>query len=129
MDTPAQTLDTHTLILAIGGMILALSLGGVAIMALRRRLLAKDASASDEGAGMLDALRAMRTRGELSEEEFQAARSAFLSRAVRSAVPGAPARGQQQARPTARRETEGERRAPPGVDLTGTPLPRPTDRE
>ncbi len=124
-----QTLDTATLVLAIGGMILALSFGGVAIMALRRRMLAKDAPASEEGAGMLDSLRAMRARGELSEEEFQAARAAFLSKAVGSAVPGVPERGARVARPMARGGTDGERRAPPGVDLTGAPLPRPTDRE
>lgn len=124
-----QTLDTSTLILAISGMILALCFGGVAIMALRRRMLAKDAPESGEGAGMLDSLRAMRARGELSEDEFQAARAAFLSRAVRSAVPGASERSDQESSPRARGGTDGERRAPPGVDLTGAPLPRPTDRE
>lgn len=127
MQTP--TLDTATLILAIGGMILAISFGGVAIMALRRRMLAKDAPASEDGAGMLDSLRAMRARGELSEEEFQSARAAFLSKAVGSAVPGAPDRSAEKARPISRGGTDGERRAAPGVDLTGAPLPRPTDRE
>jgi predicted nucleic acid-binding Zn ribbon protein len=46
--------------------------GGVVVMLLRKRLLAKDDASAD--VGLFDALKQMRDRGEMTQEEYEAAR-------------------------------------------------------
>ncbi len=82
----------------------AIIVGAVVLFVVRRRMLSDDGS---DSAGMLSLqdLREMRDRGELSEEEFEAAKGALLGRPL----------------------DVRERRANPGFDLTGEPLPSPGD--
>lgn len=102
-------------VLWAGVLIVAVIIGGMVIMYLRRRLLAKDAT--DAGGGlMLSDLRAMHKRGELSEEEFQAAKDAITARISGKPLPP---------RPPSPVRSDGALTAPPGFDLLGRPLPRP----
>lgn len=107
---------------------------GLAILAMRRRLLSRDAD-SDFQSGILDSLRAMRDEGRLTQEEYDAARRRMTARfagkaerpapspALGPAVPDPGTSGLQR-RPL----PPDELRAPPGFDLTGRPLPRPDMR-
>lgn len=84
---------------------------------IRRRALG-EVESSDEGL-TLGALRTMHNRGELSDEEFEAARDAILSRAGLDPNKARPAKavgGFVQ-------------KADPGVDLTGAPLPVRRDED
>ncbi len=92
-------------------LMIASIVGFWAALWIRKRALG-DAETSDEGL-TLGALRTMHNRGELTDEEFEAARAAIVSRAgldpdkARSPLgPGGFAR-----------------KSDPGVDLTGAPLP------
>ena len=82
-------------------MIGAIVLGAVALFVLRRRFLGDGDSDHHEALSLHD-LRQMHARGELSDEEFEAAKAALLGLAAPS-------------------ET---RRSEPGFDLAGDPLPR-----
>ena len=110
------------------GLAMAAVIGaGIGIMLFRRRVLGADAGGPE--ARMLEELRAMRDRGELSPDEFDAARRAALRGPAKAREPG-PAQG-TDARPAgvppARRESTSERVARPGFDLTGAPLPPAQD--
>lgn len=106
----------------IGVMMGALALVTIAILAFRARVLGKD-SGGDQ-AGMLDDLRAMRDRGEITPEEFDAAKAAMIARL-------APARGSgatpPRPAPMSKPRPSGGLVAKPGFDLTGQPLPKPPD--
>jgi len=92
------------LIIWIGAFVVLLVIGAVVLTAVRRRLLGE--RERDAGAGLsLHDLREMHARGDLSDEEFARAKAAVLG----SAGGAAPA--------------PGERRAAPGFDLAGDPLP------
>lgn len=120
-------------LLTIGVLILAVVVLGIVVVLLRRRLLAKDAAA-DHG-GLLDGLRGMRDRGEISVEEYDAARRRMVAKLSGQPVapgPSAPVRGRAQA-PSSSGASPGvsavrggdARVARPGFDLTGAPLPKP----
>ncbi|MCC6284849.1 MAG: hypothetical protein IT439_06035 [Phycisphaerales bacterium] len=96
------------------GILIAMALaGGVLWLRLRKRVFDEDPP--DDPASLIEQLRDARRRGVISEEEFQASRDSLLGR-----------------RPQARRVVRGEIfddgtiRARPGFDLTGTPLPDPS---
>lgn len=82
---------------------------GTGLLVYRRRVLSDQPSA-DARSGLMQGLRAMRDRGELSAEEYDAARHALAGGAGKS--------GRPKAAPDARV-------APRGFDLTGAPLPIP----
>lgn len=89
------------ILIPIGGLIVLAVIGGVAVLLARRSMLAKD-SAADPG-GMLDDLRKMRDTGQISAEEFDAARKSIAAKLkgeplTASARP--PARRDNQTRPT-----------------------------
>jgi len=96
-------------------LVLTLVAGGV-ILALRRRLLGvKDA---DQLSGsMLDDLREMRARGEISEEEYDYTRKTIAARAAGREPPPRPDSLRSPAAP------DGAIGARPGYDLTGERLP------
>jgi hypothetical protein len=99
----------------VGVLFLVALAGGFAVLLLRRWLL--DADSADHGAGWdLRALRHMRDRGEISEEEFQLARSRIIDSMSKTRPPTPTGAG-------APPYSGGELRAPPGFDLTGEPLP------
>lgn len=82
----AQQIRTDAL-LWIGLIIVVTVLGGFFIMLMRRRLLAPD-QPSHESAGLMDTLRGMRDRGEISQVEFEAARRSLIDKAMaRKAAP------------------------------------------
>lgn len=86
---PGTAAGVTRILLPIGGLIILTILGGLGVMAVRRRMLAKDSPASDQG-GLLDDLRRMRSSGQISQEEFDAARKSIAARLA--GKPSAPKR-------------------------------------
>ena len=86
----ASTRTTDAL-LWIALIIVATIGGGFFILMMRRKLLAPEEHSSEANAGIMDSLRSMRDRGELSQAEFEAARRSMIEKAMsRKSVPGAP---------------------------------------
>ncbi|MEL7473740.1 MAG: SHOCT domain-containing protein, partial [Planctomycetota bacterium] len=78
---------------------------------------------------IMESLRAMRDRGDLSDEEFQAARRRLVDRVRAEPASGGDAADTSKtpdASVTSRAGAAGLR-ARPGFDLTGAPLPPSTD--
>ena len=94
----------------LGGLIVAVIVLGLIIMKVRSSMLAKHSEASQEG--LLEGLRRMWDTGEISRDEYDAARKNMVARMAGMKAPPRP-------------PAPGEVRSPPGVDLTGRPLPRP----
>lgn len=103
----------------IGVLIAAVLVASVGVLLLRRRLFSRGGDAGGDPGSILESMRAMRDRGEMSAEEFERARAALVRRAS----------GETGPTPTARPvPTPEDLRAPEGFDLTGEPLPRAEDR-
>lgn len=97
-------------------LMLATIVGFWAAMVIRKRALSADDEESTEGL-TLGALREMHARGDLDDEEYERARAAILARAGVDPDKARPIDdGPDRAGGFARR-------ADPGVDLTGAPLP------
>ena len=87
MPTPIQTLaqpaparghgDTGGVILWIGVLIAVIMVGFVALMWVRRRMFMGE---SDQSGGLMDSLRKMRDTGQMSQQEYDAARKAMVAR-------------------------------------------------
>lgn len=88
-------------------------------LALRRRLLSAENPVEGQRR-LLDDLRAMRDRGELTPEEYDAARKSMAAAIAGRRDPNTTMR--PAPRPIS---GSGELVAPPGYDLTGRPLPKP----
>ena len=86
-------------LLWVGILVVVVVVGGIGILAIRRRLLAKD-DGSANSAGFLEELRAMHRRGEISTEEFEATRRAMTAK-IKASLAAKPARpaGAPGARP------------------------------
>lgn len=103
------------------GVLIALVLVlGIVVVLMRKRLFSDEDREAD-GAGLVTSLRAARNRGEISQAEYEHTLRRIRGRLTGEALPP-PARG-----PRAGVEEAQERRAPPGVDLAGDPLPPPQD--
>lgn len=139
-------------LLWVGILIVFVLAAGLVLMAMRRKLFSRE-DAADETAGLMDQLRAMRQRGELTEAEFNTARTAMRARMSEAldkrTADRAPKRSPEaqalidladrtphtprppRAGPTPANRApdapEPPRVAPPGFDLTGAPLPKPRD--
>lgn len=114
--------DLRPYLIWLGVMMAAVITAGVVLLILRASVLGRGRASSESG--LLDNLRAMRDRGEMSPEEFDAAKSAMASRlAVGSLAQSTPAPKKKIAPHT------GDRVAPPGFDLTGRPLPPGPDEK
>lgn len=86
----------------------------IVLLVVRRRLLGEQSE--DAGLGItLEDLRRMHARGELTDDEFAAAKRVVIGEAGGEADAAGPGTN----------PVTGARRARPGFDLTGTPLPRP----
>jgi len=123
----------------VGALIVAVLILGIAILLIRKRLFEKD---TEEVSSMLGELRRMHKSGELTTEEYDAARKALTINVANRIVPPkasnpAPEKPATHQKPApARREAPGEVRAKPGFDLTGgarggahrRPPPRPPPR-
>lgn len=112
-----QGKDLTVYFVTIGVMILVVMGLGVAIYVLRGRLFGDSGSTGTDAGTVLETLRAMRDRGEMPEDEYRAAQAALVAKAAAVRKPAAPVRQTKPPPP-------GERRAQPGFDLTGAPLPR-----
>src|SRR5437868_4412734 len=77
----AQSGSTRALIW-IGALIAVTFMGGFIILAIRRRLLSKS-GAADDASSLFDQLRAMRDRGQMTNEEFEAARRSMREKLTR----------------------------------------------
>jgi hypothetical protein len=88
--------------------------GALLIVYLRKRIFADEAA--DQPVGMMADLRAMRSRGELSDDEYERARAVMIARAT--------GKDPDQVRADSIRK-QGGLVAEPGFDLTGRPLPAP----
>jgi hypothetical protein len=101
----------------LGVLLVCVLVGGFVLLFLRRWLL--DAGADEGAAGWdLRALRLMRDRGEISEGEYELARSRIIE-AFSKSSPSTPTPSAAVSPP----RSGGELRAEPGFDLTGEPLP------
>jgi hypothetical protein len=117
---PGSAASTSTDVLIwVGVLIVAVLALGVVILVVRKRVFAKEQHRADNWIGDL---RQMHKRGELSTEEYEAARRALTAKFTGAP---APAPTPRPPRTPAAQADATERRAPPGFDLTGAPLPRP----
>ncbi len=71
--------STLKVLLFIGLLIVVATAGGLLVLWVRRRILSRGADAESQ-ASLLDGLRAMRDRGELSPEEYERARRSVVDR-------------------------------------------------
>jgi hypothetical protein len=110
----AKQLQIGPYLLWIGVSLVLVVAASVFILWYRTKVLGRDQGTQ---VGLLDELREMRNRGELSDEEYAAAKHAMVSRVSGNPTP------RPVAKATAPSTTE--RLAPPGFDLTGQPLPKP----
>ena len=135
-----HTTDAHDIlriVIPIGAMIAALIVAGVGLYLYRRSLFGKNRTLPGLGdSNVLESLRHMRDNGEISDDEFQIVKQNIVAKAVghdradsSSLNPGKMPGGQQGACDTSKNQTNiknhGVRRAAPGFDLTGEPLPEP----
>lgn len=103
------------------GLILFAIAAGVGITLLRRKVLAGPAE-TETPPMILSELRALRESGELSEQEFEQAKQALIAGIRGERASDANVR---ITKPAAAPRRSDARNAPPGVDLTGEPLPEP----
>lgn len=123
----AQSQNWASLLPWIGALVVLVALGAIGLVMLRRKLFS-NADGASAGAVSLDTLRQMRARGELSEQEFEAAKRTVVQQLGLAAGAAPPRTGPRAERlPRATASPPGELRAPPGFDLTGEPLPRRDD--
>ena len=119
-------------LIAVGILIVIVVLAGLALMVIRGRLYGGDDQADLAAGGVLETMRAMRDRGEISEEEYRTAQAAIVAKAASAKVAekdensdtDLPAKA-PPVRAQTRAPLPGEIRAKPGFDLTGEPLPPP----
>ena len=126
------------LLMWIGALILTLALLGTAIVYLRKRTLEAQ-NAANVSASLMEQLRDMHKRGEISDAEYEQTRRSMASR-VSQMLDTKRSEGlfelpdpKRRIRPSAMRPADridatdapaqGTRQAPPGYDLTGEPLP------
>lgn len=133
---PAREWTTHdsiSLVIVVGALITAVVILGVVLLALRARLFAKDAAAEGSGT-LLEHLRGMRDRGEISREEYDAAKHKMVKRLKADAGVSKGSRADHKAPTRAKPERAPARPqssaivAPPGFDLTGEALPKKAPR-
>ena len=74
--------DLTPLFMWIGIAVVILVIAGVGLMFLRRRVLGQNDQQAE--AGLMEDLRAMRDRGEISEEEYRSIRATMVERARQS---------------------------------------------
>ncbi len=72
--------DTMGVVLAVLGLVALTLLGGLGIMLFRRKLLKTEDDAGDET--LFESLRRMRDSGEMSIEEYEAARKTMVKKAA-----------------------------------------------
>jgi hypothetical protein len=114
----AQQVKLGPVLLLIGAVLVVVVIGGVVLMAVRGRVLEQPGSGAVEQGRLLDDLRSALERGEITQSEFDSAKTAMAARLAGKPPPPRPAPP-----PGAVRRPDGSLVAKPGVDLTGRPLP------
>lgn len=134
----SKALSFGPYLFVVMGAIAALVLGGLAILYLRRRVMEQNRG-MDAAGSFMEALREMRRNGQISEAEYERTRKAMAAKISakldtqrsnglfempetrpRPRPPVAPRTGPNTTEPT-------HLEAPPGYDLTGAPLPKPSN--
>lgn len=94
--------DILPVVLWLGILIVITVVAGLVVLAVRKRILSKSTDGSDEGS-LMDSLRGMRDRGEMTSEEFEATRRAMIERLRGDrAAPGQPSKPTGAPRPPTR---------------------------
>lgn len=115
---------TQAALVWTGVLLVAVLVGAVVVFFVRRQMVGGDPSdGAMAGGGLLDELRQMHRRGEIGDDEFERARAAMLARATGKPVAGAGAAGRTGGVGGPAGGGAETRVAPPGFDLTGSPLP------
>lgn len=119
--------DSLRLAGVIGGFIIAVLLLGVVILAVRRRMFTRDNDLQGSRS-LMDQLRVMRDKGQMSDEEYEATRRSLASKVAANVLREAPVapevRGTRIPRGAGGIAGPASARvARPGFDLTGEPLP------
>ena len=112
-----------TTMILIGAVILLVMVAGIILYLLRDRLLGSDSDEMSGGGEILEAMRGMRDRGEISEEEYRTAQAALVAKA---SAKKRNEQGAEKKKPVKIQTADGqvgELRAAPGFDLTGERLP------
>ena len=96
----AQNLPTGQILISVFVLIVLIVVGGLVVIALRRKLLAKDSKLGHES-GLMDEMRAMHARGELSDAEYDLIRKRLANRAAARLAedPPTPPRSKQASSP------------------------------
>lgn len=110
---------TSQILTWVFALIILIVVGGLVVIAMRRKLLSKDSFIGHES-GLMDEMRGMHARGELTTEEYDRIRKRLVAKAA-GKDPDAIAAKPEPTGPKASRE----RTAKPGFDLAGDPLPEP----
>jgi hypothetical protein len=103
----SQSVPVGSILMWVAVLVAAIMVGGLGIMLLRRRVLSRDEGlAASEG--LLDSLRRLRDNGEISVDEYNAARKAMASKLAGSAGLGRPGRPPRGRVVPERTESEGK---------------------
>ena len=123
--------DAKDILVWVIVLIVSALVGGLVILVVRKRMLAPDASNELASEGLFDSLRRMRDSGEISRDEYEHARKRLIESATKPKAGPAMTQDQASILAAARQAEFGLGRsearkmeAPPGYDLTGSPLPR-----
>jgi hypothetical protein len=124
-----QWTDEHSirLVITIGLLIVAVVGLGTVLLAIRKRMFARENDMTNART-LMDNLRAMRDSGEMSEDEYDAAKKALATRvgtAVKKEVSAEPRASYAPKLPRSAMPPPSAQTARPGYDLTGERLPRP----
>ena len=112
--TLAQGFVAQPKVLALLGFVLFLALVGIALIVYIQKRILSDRDDKYQGGTLFSDLRAMRDRGEISDDEYDRTRAVIIAKTT--------GRDAEQVRLEAIRK-QGGRVAEPGYDLTGRPLP------
>jgi hypothetical protein len=137
LDSAGSSAGAVRVLIVVGLLIVVVLVFGLIVVHLRKRLLKQDAGDQSQPL-LLEDLRRMARRGEITDQEFEAMRRRMVEKLSGRSVPplsasDAATSAPMKARPTtekAPRPAPGDtRQAPPGFDLTGDPLPHPDHGE
>lgn len=112
-----------TTMILIGAVIVLVMVAGIILYLMRDRLLGSGSEEMPGSGGILETMRGMRDRGEISEEEYRTAQAAIVAKASAKKTSG---QGVEKTKPVKIQTADGkvgELRAAPGFDLTGERLP------
>ncbi len=124
-----QWTDAHSmrLVVTIGLLIVAVVGLGTVLLVIRKRMFARDNDLASART-LLDDLRAMRDSGEMTEDEYDAAKKALTSRvatSIKKEISAEPKASYAPKLPRSAMPPPSAQTARPGYDLTGERLPKP----